>query len=245
MALASTAQGSQYRRRRFLSGAPHPWQLGAILAVCIYFHRRLWSLTRGLVVGEAAAWRYTAAVGLATLPAVLVGLPLDEWIERHLFSAVMVACSLAWGGLAILLIERRRSQPRHLDGNALPWRIVLGIGLCQLLALMPGVSRSGATILGALCLGVSRPAATEFSFFLAIPVLLGASLLKLRKHQHELSASDGAAIAVGFVVSFLVALAVVHWLLRYVAKHDFRPFAWYRLAAAVVLAALIARGMLG
>lgn len=218
-------------------------QLGAILAVCVYFHRRLWSLSRGLVVGEAAAWRYTAAVGLATLPAVLVGLPLDEWIETYLFSPVVVACSLAWGGLAILLIERRRGEPRHRDGNALPWHIVLGIGLCQLVALMPGVSRSGATILGAVCLGVSRPAATEFSFFLAIPVLLGASLVKLRKH--ELSASDGAAIVVGFVVSFLVALAVVHWLLRYVAKHDFRPFAWYRLAAAVVLAALISSGLIG
>ena len=128
--------------------------------------------------------------------------------------------------------------------QALTGRDALIIGFCQCLAMWPGISRSAATILGAICLGVARPAATEFSFFLAIPVLLGASLVKLRKHYQELSVDDGVAIAVGFVMSFVVALAVVHWLLRYVAQHDFRPFAWYRLAAALVLAALIISGML-
>ena len=220
-------------------------QLGAILAVCVYFHRRIWAVLRGMVARDPAAWRFVAAVVVATIPAAVIGKLSDEWIETHLFSPTVVACSFAAGGLAILYIERRRSTPRYEDVNALPWQVVIGIGMCQLVALMPGVSRSGATILGALCLGVARPAATEFSFFLAMPVLVGASLLKLKKHHQELSADDGAAIAVGFTVSFIVALAVVHWLLRYVAKHDFRPFAWYRLGAAVVLAVLIYAGMMG
>ena len=220
-------------------------QLGAILAVCVYFHQRIWSLLRGMATRDPLAWRFAAAVMVATIPAAVIGKLSDDWIEMHLFSPTVVACSLACGGLAILFIERRRSTPRYEDVSALPWSVVVGIGLCQLAALMPGISRSGATILGALCLGVARPVATEFSFFLAIPILVGASLLKLKKHHQELSADDGTAIAVGFIVSFVVALAVVHWLLRYVAKHDFTPFAWYRIAAAIALAVLIYAGMLG
>jgi len=220
-------------------------QLGAILAVCVYFHKRIGSVLHGLIRRDALAWRFAAAVVLATIPAAVIGKLSDEWIEAQLFSPTVVACSLAAGALAILVIERRRSAPRYEDVNTLPWQVVIGIGLCQLVALMPGISRSGATILGALCLGVARPAATEFSFFLAMPVLVGASLLKLKKHHHELSADDGTAIAVGFTVSFVVALAVVHWLLRYVAKHDFTPFAWYRIGVAVALAVLIYAGMLG
>lgn len=218
-------------------------QLGAILAVCLYFHRKLWSLLRGLFVRDPAALRFIGLVALATSPA-LVGLLLDDWMEKHLFSPVVVACSLAWGGLAILVIERwRGSNSRFTDVQTMPWSLAFGIGCCQLLALVPGVSRSGATILGALCLGLARPAATEFSFFLAMPVLLGASVLKLGKHHRELTSDDAMAIGIGFAVSFVVALAVVHWLLRYVAKHDFRIFAWYRLAAAIVLATLIATGV--
>jgi undecaprenyl-diphosphatase len=218
-------------------------QLGAILAVCIYFHRRLWQLLRGALARDPAALRFIGLVGLATLPAV-IGLPLNKWIEEHLFSVPMVACSFVWGGLAILLIERRRAAPVHTEAAALPWRVALGIGLCQLVAFIPGVSRSGATILGAVCLGVARPAATEFSFFMAMPVLAGASLLKLRKYHQEIGRDDAVAIAVGFVVAFAVALAVVHWLLRYVAGHDFRPFAWYRIAAGAALAGLLAAGVL-
>src|SRR5690606_7552992 len=126
----------------------------------------------------------------------------------------------------------------------LPLRIAVAIGCCQLLALVPGVSRSGATILGGVLLGCSRRAATEFSFFLAIPVMFGASLLKLVKHPAHL-AEQWTAIIIGFVVSFAVALLAIHWLLRYVSQHDFRAFGWYRLGAGLVLAGLLAAGLIG
>ncbi len=126
----------------------------------------------------------------------------------------------------------------------MPARTALGVGMFQLLAMIPGVSRSGASILGAMMIGVDRRAATEFSFFLAVPAMFGASLVKLVKHSDKL-AGHGIDLAIGTVVSFLVALAVVHWLLRYVATHDFRAFGWYRLGAALVLVVLLLTGVIG
>ena len=218
-------------------------QLGAILAVCVYFHAKMWRLTCGVVARDPAALRFLGNLVIAALPAAVVGLVLNQWMEAHLFTVEVVATTMVLGGLAIIAIERRSRAPVHLDAATLPWTIALGVGCCQLLALVPGVSRSGSSILGGMLLGIDRRAATEFSFFLAIPIMLGASTLKLVKHRHDLTSDRLAIIAVGFVVAFVVALAVVHWLIRYVSHRDFMPFAWYRIAAGLLLAVLLLTGV--
>jgi undecaprenyl-diphosphatase len=193
------------------------------------------------------ARRFVASVSVAFLPALVAGLLLNDWLEQHVFAdnaTAVIAATTAIGGFLILLIESRKTAPRWNDVNALPWRTALGIGLFQLLALIPGTSRSGATIMGALLLGVERRAATEFSFFLAIPVMIGASGLKLWHHRHELDDAGLGLIAIGFVVSFAVGLAVVHWLLRFVSQHSFAAFGWYRIAAGILLAIAILTGWL-
>jgi undecaprenyl-diphosphatase len=222
-------------------------QLGAILAVVAYFWRRLAALTLGVLRREPASLRFAWALLLAMLPPGLAGWALNNWLEQHVFGAyelAIIAVTMAVGGLAILAIERWRPQPRHSDSATLPPLTCLWIGFMQVLSMIPGVSRSGASIMGAMCLGVERKAATEFSFFLAIPLMLGASFLKLRKHQGEIDTAFAGVIAVGFIVSFIVALGVVHWLLKYIAGNTFRPFAWYRLAAGVVIALLLALGLI-
>jgi undecaprenyl-diphosphatase len=223
-------------------------QLGAILAVCAYYHAKLWRLTRGVLRADRPALLFVRNLLLAALPAAVVGLLLNSWLEAHVFRPAVVlqvvAATMALGGVAIIAIERRSRSARFADPADLPWTTALGVGCCQLLAIIPGVSRSGASILGGMLLGIDRRAATEFSFFLAIPIMLGASGLKLVKHRHELGGERMTIIAVGFVVSFVVALAVVHWLIRYVSRRDFVPFAWYRLAAGLALAALLVTGLL-
>lgn len=219
-------------------------QLGAILAVCVYFNARLWALARGVLVGEAGALRFLRNIVLAVLPAAVAGLVLNDWMEAYLFNVPVVATTMVLGGLAIIGIERRTAAPRHHDPATLPWTTALAVGCCQLLALVPGVSRSGSSILGGMLLGIDRRAATEFSFFLAIPIMLGASALKLVKHRDALTGDRLGTIAVGFVVSFVVALAVVHWLIRYVSRRDFMPFAWYRIAAGLLLAVLLVTGVM-
>jgi undecaprenyl-diphosphatase len=219
-------------------------QLGAILAVVAYFSRRFLALGAGLLRRDPAAWRFLLGLVVATLPAAVIGLLLDDWLDEHLMHTGVVAVTLAVGGLAILVIERGKRTAVESDAWSLSLRSAFLIGCCQLLALIPGVSRSGSTILGGVMLGVSRPAATEFSFFLAIPVMLGASMLKLVKHPQALT-DNPMPIVVGFVISFVIALASIHWLLRYVARHDFRAFGWYRLGAGLVLAALVARKVVG
>jgi len=218
-------------------------QLGAILAVLAYFLRRFARLGVSLVRREPEGWHFALSIIVATAPAAVIGLAFESIIEAHLMHVGVVALTLAVGGLAILLIERGQRKWMHDNAWHLPLRIALLIGCCQLLALIPGVSRSGATILGAILLGCSRTAATEFSFFLAIPVMLGASLLKLVKYREHLD-DQIVAILIGFVVAFIVALVTIHWLLRYVATHDFRGFGWYRLVAGLMLAALAAGGII-
>jgi undecaprenyl-diphosphatase len=221
-------------------------QLGAILAVCWYYRARIWKMLRGLP-SDAAARRFAASVLIAFMPAAIVGLLLNKWLEEHVFAGnatAVIAATTAVGGFLILLIESRKREPEWRDPAALPWRTALGIGCFQLLALIPGTSRSGSTIMGALLLGVERRAATEFSFFLAIPVMFGASGLKLFKHRHELTDSGLGLIAIGFVVSFAVGLAVVHWLLRFVSQHSFAAFGWYRIIAGILLAAAILAGLM-
>jgi undecaprenyl-diphosphatase len=188
----------------------------------------------GLVRREPKSWLFLRNLVVAFIPAAVIGLALHHYIEALLGNAEVVAIALVVGGFAILAVER--FAPRSdISGVAdIPLRTVVGIGLLQCLAMIPGVSRSGATILGALALGVERRTAAEFSFFLAIPTMLGASGLELMKNHAALTSGEGVgllSIAIGALVSFVVALLVVKWFVGIVTKHGFVPFAWYRIAA--------------
>ena len=213
-------------------------QAGAILAVCWEYRRKLIGVAAGLF-SDRAAQRFAINVGVAFLPAAILGLAFSRLIKAHLFAPVPVASAFVVGAFVILWAERRqRRDPgtvRIESVDQMRWSDALKIGLAQALALIPGTSRSGATIIGGMLFGLSRPAATEFSFFLAIPTLLAATGYELVRNRALLVADDLAMIALGFVVAFISALLVVRWLLRYVAHHDFVPFAWYRIAFGLVI----------
>lgn len=215
-------------------------QLGAILAVCVVYFETLFKTALTLPT-RAESRRFTLSVLIAFLPACVLGLALHGFIKEVLFSPWVVCASLIVGGIAILVIERVMPVPKFTDSEALTPMTSLQIGLCQCLALIPGVSRSGATILGAAMFGVERKAAAEFSFFLAIPTMLGAFALDAYKNRDMLLASADAApiIAIGFVISFLLAILVVKTLIGFIGRHGFAPFAWYRIAAGIVFAAII------
>lgn len=220
-------------------------QLAAILAVCVHFRARILAVV-GNLHRDPAARAFVCKLLLAFVPAGVVGLAAHHFVETHLMNAGVVAATLAIGGLAILLIERRQRTPTITgDAQTLPLTTMVLIGCCQCLAiLLPGTSRAGATIMGALLLGVDRRTATDFSFFLAIPTMFAASGYSLLKHHHALH-GDGrfGVLAIGFVVAFAVAWAVVAWLLRFVATHTFVVFGWYRIAAGLALAALCVAGL--
>ncbi|HWZ72249.1 MAG TPA: undecaprenyl-diphosphate phosphatase [Casimicrobiaceae bacterium] len=213
-------------------------QAGAILAVCWEYRRKLVGVAAGLF-SDRAAQRFAINLAVAFLPAAILGLAFSRMIKAHLFAPVPVASAFVTGAFVILWAERRqRRNPgtvRIESVDQMRWSDALKIGLAQALALVPGTSRSGATIIGGMLFGLSRPAATEFSFFLAIPTLLAATGYELVKNRDLLAAGDLAMIAVGFIVAFISALLVVRWLLRYVAHHDFVPFAWYRIAFGLVI----------
>lgn len=212
-------------------------QTGAILAIVGLYWQRLLATLTGLG-SQRRAQRFTANVLIGFLPAALAGFLFIGPIKAHLFNAWVVAAGFVAGGVVMLVVEawQRRRPPRLDDVDAIGWRDALGVGLIQCLALIPGVSRSGATIIGAMALGFSRRAATEFSFFLAIPMLFGAAAYDLYKHRALLAAADVPFFAVGLVVSFASAWACVKWLLRYVASHTFVPFAWYRIGFGALIA---------
>jgi undecaprenyl-diphosphatase len=209
-------------------------QLGAILAVVWLYRRRL----AAAVVSTGSnpeSRHFLLNLLIAFLPAAIIGFLAHDWIKARLFNPEVVIAALIAGGVLILLIEYW--SPREIidDVNRVPPRSALGIGLAQVLSLVPGTSRSGATIMGGYALGLSRVAATEFSFFLAIPVMLAATGYDLLKSWSALSSSDVPMFLVGFGVSFLSALVVVKALLRFVSGHSFRVFAWYRIALGVLL----------
>jgi undecaprenyl-diphosphatase len=212
-------------------------QLGAILAVCWVYRERLLTAAAGML-SEPPAQRFVANIVIAFLPAAVAGVFLYRFIKDVLFSPWVVAVSLVVGGVLILVIERMRPRPRVHDVESMSPATALGIGCCQILAMIPGVSRAGATIMGALVLRVDRPAATEFSFFLAIPTMLGATVYDLYKNRAILSLDGAALIAIGFVVAFIAALFVVRRLVDFVSQHGFGVFAWYRIVLGIV--ALIA-----
>jgi undecaprenyl-diphosphatase len=210
-------------------------QTGALLAVVWEYRRRFLHVLAGLF-SDPGATRFATNIAIAFAPAVVLALLFGSYIKTHLFRPVPVALAFIAGGLIILWAERRKHTVRVLDVDGMTWRDALKIGCAQCLALIPGTSRSGATIIGGLLFGLSRKAATEFSFFLAVPTLVGAGAYQLYKERELLSAADTGWFGAGLLAAFVSALACVRWLLRYVATHDFTGFAWYRIAfGAVVL----------
>jgi len=213
-------------------------QAGAIVAVCWEYRARLFAVARGLP-RERAAQRFVLNLLIAFLPAALLGLAFAGAIKAQLFAPVPVAAAFIAGALVILWAERRqRARPdsvRIRSVDELSWTDALKVGCAQAFALIPGTSRSGATIIGGMLFGLSRQAATEFSFFLAIPTLFAATGYDLVKNRHLLSTGDLSMIAVGFAVAFVSAFFTIRALLRYVAHHDFVPFAWYRIAFGLVI----------
>lgn len=217
-------------------------QVGAILAICWLYRERLWAVTWGLG-SDAGARRFTANVLLAFLPAAVVGAIAHDFIKRVLFSPWVVAVSLIVGGVAILAIERWAAvRKQAITVENLSPRLAFGVGLCQLLSLVPGVSRSGATIMGGVALGIDRKTATEFSFFLAIPTMFGAAAYDLFKNRALISTGDAAAIGVGMIAAFLVAMLVVRWLVSFVGRHGFSVFGWYRIIAGTAALAILSLG---
>lgn len=203
-------------------------QLGAILAICVLYFRRLLNVVIGLPT-EPSARRFAMAVIVAFIPAAVLGLLLHDFIKSVLFSPFVVCVSLIVGGIAILLIERHEPEVKIREVEDFTFLTALKVGLFQCLAMVPGVSRSGATILGSLLIGVERKTAAEFSFFLAIPTMLGATVLDLWKARDYLTMDDSAVIAIGFIAAFISALIVVRWLVNYISRHDFSAFGWYRI----------------
>ncbi|WP_029463122.1 undecaprenyl-diphosphate phosphatase [Serpentinimonas barnesii] len=213
-------------------------QVGALLAIVSVYFERLWTTARGLPRGDAVAWRFTSNLVIGCLPAVLLGVLFFDFITGVLFNPLVVASTFISGGLVILWVEARqaRQPPQRIqEVDAVGWRDSLTVGLIQCLALVPGVSRSGATIIGAMAFGFSRRAATEFSFFLSIPMLVGAAGYDLFKNADLLTRADLPFFAVGLIVTWLSAWACVRWLLRYVAQHTFVPFAWYRIGFGLLV----------
>jgi undecaprenyl-diphosphatase len=209
-------------------------QLAAILAVCWEYRQRLWHVAASLRT-EPASRRFVLNLAVAFLPAALVGVAFASAIKEHLFAAVPVALAFILGGFVILIVENRARRPRIEQVDDVTWRDALWVGVAQTFALIPGTSRSGATIIGALLRGLSRRAATEFSFFLAIPTMFAATAYELFKARHLLSSDDFAVIVVGSVASFASAALAVKALLRFVSNHDFKVFAWYRIAFGLLI----------
>ncbi|MCP2085376.1 UNVERIFIED_ORG: undecaprenyl-diphosphatase [Paraburkholderia sediminicola] len=214
-------------------------QLGAILAVCWEFRRRIGSVVVGLP-SRPDARRFTLNVIIATIPAVVLGLLFEKAIKAALFSPVPVAFALVAGGVVILWAEARQRTrgdvaARVQNVDDLSPLDALKVGLAQCFALIPGMSRSGSTIIGGMLFGLDRRVATEFSFFLAIPIIFGATAYELYKDWHLLSVDALGSFVLGFVAAFISAFACVRWLLRYIAAHDFTVFAWYRIAFGLLI----------
>ena len=218
-------------------------QTGAIFAVIIVYWARLREAVVNLPNSDRAR-RFVLNVAIAFVPAVVLGLAFGKAIKSHLFIAPVVAATFIIGGIIILWAEARpASKVRIHSVDEMGPLDALKVGLVQCLAMIPGTSRSGATIIGGMLLGLSRQAATDFSFFLAIPTLIGAGAYSLFKERALLSAADVPMFAVGFVVSFFAAWLCVRWLLRYIASHNFVPFAWYRIAFGLVVLATAYTGV--
>ncbi len=216
-------------------------QLGAVLAILTIYASRLWAVFRD-APHDPRARRFILSVLVAFLPAVVIGVLAHDFIKTVLFETPMlIAIMLIVGGFILLVVDRIAPEPHHEDAMELPLGMALKIGFIQCLAMIPGTSRSGATIVGALMLGASKRAAAEFSFFLSMPTMAGAFAYDLYKNRDVLDASAMGEIAIGFIMAFISAVLVVKWLLDYVSKHGYALFGWWRIVVGgVALAALLA-----
>jgi undecaprenyl-diphosphatase len=217
-------------------------QLGAVLAILSLYAARLWQVVSTL--NTPASRRALISVLLAFLPAAVVGMIAHDYIKTVLFETPMlIAAMLILGGIVLLFVDRIAPEPIHTDALALPFRKVLIIGVAQCLALVPGVSRSGATIVGALMLGVSKRAAAEFSFFLSMPTMAGAVAVDLYSNRAVLDFGAVTEIAIGFAVAFVTALMVVRWVLSFVSRNGFAFFGWWRIIVGCAAMALLWAGL--
>jgi undecaprenyl-diphosphatase len=218
-------------------------QTGAIFAVMLVYWQKISQTVRDLPT-QPQAQRFALNVLIGFIPAVILGLLFGKAIKAHLFTPVVVASTFILGGLIILWAERRPvTATRIQEVDQMTAMDALKVGLVQCLAMVPGTSRSGATIIGGMLLGLSRKAATDFSFYLAIPTLIGAGAYSLYKERAILSIADAPMFLVGLVFSFISAWLCVRWLLRYIASHNFVPFAWYRIAFGLVVLATAWSGL--
>jgi undecaprenyl-diphosphatase len=213
-------------------------QLGAVLAICALYWRKLWNVAVNLPTSRASQV-FVGNILVAFLPAMVLGALLHEYIKQVLFSPTVVCYALIGGGVALLALERTLNKPVFFRVDDLPVPVAFKIGLLQCLALVPGVSRSGATIMGGLLLGLDRRTAAEFSFFLAIPTMAGAVAYDLYKNWAALVVDDWQIIAIGFVTAFVAALAVVQFMLRLITRWGFTPFAIYRIIVGSVMLVLL------
>lgn len=218
-------------------------QFGAVLSVVAVYWRTLWDVLVGLP-SRPPARQFALSVIVAFLPSAILGVAVIKFINGFLLDPqrALPVIAVTWivGGIIILVFERIAPAPRYLDGDKLPLSKAFQIGLCQCLALLPGVSRSGATILGGELLGVERKAAAQFTFYLAVPTMLGASVFELYKQRAALTGASLEIIAIGFVVSFLVAWIVVRTFIGFIGRYGLKPFGWYRIAAGLGIIAMLA-----
>lgn len=213
-------------------------QLGAILAICWLYQKKLTDVACG-IFSDKTAQRFTLNIILAFLPAAILGFLFHKVITEVLFNVWVVATMMIIGGFAIIAIEKWKPAPRRDSLDDITIKDAVMIGLCQSLAMIPGLSRSGATIMGAMLLGVERKTSAEFSFFLAIPTLFAATAYDLYKNYNELTMNGITLIAVGFVSAFISAIIVVRWFVPFISRHGFVPFAWYRIIVGTLLLALL------
>ncbi len=220
-------------------------QLGAILAVITVYMAKLGVLIRDALTGKAYAWHFAIAVVLACLPAVLAGVLLRDFIQQVVYETPLVICfSLLVGGIILLIVDRMPKRPVYDDIYTFPWHLALIVGLFQVLALIPGVSRSGATVVGAMLFGATKRSAAEFTFFIALPIMAGAFGYDLYKSRDLITADLALDVAIGFAAAFVVGALVVRYLLDFVSRHGFAPFAWWRiLVGAAGLVAILVFGL--
>ncbi len=212
-------------------------QLGAIASVVVYFWKDLWPFA-GSPERQKATWTLWMKVIVAVLPAVVLGLMFDDTIEAHLFNSKVVAITLLVYGIALIVLERfnaKKASFKITSVSAIPFGLAIAIGCFQCLAMIPGTSRSAATIIGAMLLGLSRGAAAEFSFFLAIPTMVGATALTILKNGMAFSTFEWMVIGIGFLVAFIVAYAVIRFLMDFIRKHDFSVFGYYRIILGILV----------
>lgn len=212
-------------------------QLGAIMAVVVLYFDKIWPFARGmkLQADKVVLW---SKILVACLPAAVIGLLFDDWIDRHFYNPWTVAVMLILFGIGFIGIENhnKKQQPKITSLAAVSYRQAFYVGLFQLVAaVFPGTSRSGSTILGSIALGWSRETAAEFTFFLAIPVMFGASLLKVAKHGFSFNGHELAVLGTGMAVSFVVSILAIKFLMAYIKKHDFKAFGWYRIVLGVLV----------